>query len=111
MGRDWKRYRQSAEERRASARAAAVSRWRRYHRRLAAEAGTVRVDPPETLLAITLSGHLCGAQSHRFELRSGSRCGRYRVYLDGLLWRETSLTRLLAAIRRRFHMRSAASSL
>ena len=105
MGRDWKRYRQSADER-----AAAVARWERYHRRLAAEPDAVRVNPPETLLAITLSGHLCGAQSHRFELRSGCRCGRYRVYLDGQFWRETSLTRLLAAIRRRFHTRSAASS-
>jgi len=54
VGRDWKRYRQLAEERRASARATAVSRWEGYHRRLAAEAGAVRLDPPETLLAITL---------------------------------------------------------
>jgi hypothetical protein len=110
VGRDWKRYRQTAGQRSATARAAAVARWERYHRAPAEGGSPIRGDPPETLLVITLSGHLCGAQSHRFELRAGCRCGRYRVFLDGGFWREMSLTRLLAAVRRRFHTRSAATS-
>ena len=65
MGRDWKRYCQSADE-----------------RSVTAAPDTVRVEPPEPIVVISLSGHLCGNQTHRFELRSGSRGGRYRVYVD-----------------------------
>ena len=98
MGRDWKRYRQSAEERRASALAAVNARWRKYHESLDTASEPASPEPADPLLVITLTGRLCGRKAHRLELFTGSRCGRYR--------RDMSLTQLLEALRRRFHVRS-----
>jgi len=83
MGHDWKRYRQSAEERRASALAAINARWRKYHEGTGAARKPAPADPSDAVLVITLTGRLCCGKAHRLELFIGSRCRRYRVSANG----------------------------
>ena len=37
----------------------------------------------------------------------GRNWKRYRVFANGRFWREMSLTKLLASLRQRFHVRSS----